>query len=151
MQLNKDEFELLRKIDNKNNLYQRELDKKLGFSLGKLNYCLKGLVNKGLVKLNNFKNNKNKLNYVYLLTPKGVSHKISQTINFMNLKFKEYEADPQTSPQEAANKVLEEMQETARSVFKNWEKASIEEAKRLYNIEIFTTGEELQQAFPEDL
>lgn len=67
------------------------------------------------------------------------------------LKFKEYEADPQTSPQEAANKVLEEMQETARSVFKNWEKASIEEAKRLYNIEIFTTGEELQQAFPEDL
>lgn len=91
MQLNKDEFELLRKIDNKNNLSQRELAKNLGFSLGKLNYCLKGLVNKGLVKLNNFKNNKNKLNYVYLLTPKGVSHKISQTINFMNLKFKEYD------------------------------------------------------------
>jgi len=67
------------------------------------------------------------------------------------LKFKEYEADPQTSPQEAANKVLEEMQETARSVFKDWEKESIEEAKRLYKIEIFTTGEELQQAFPEDL
>ena len=48
-------------------------------------------MNKGLVKLNNFKNNKNKLNYVYLLTPKGLSHKISQTINFMNLKFKEYD------------------------------------------------------------
>ena len=91
MQLNKDEFELLRKIDNKNNLSQRELAKNLGFSLGKLNYCLKGLVNKGLVKLNNFKNNKNKLNYVYLLTPKGFSHKISQTVNFMNLKFKEYD------------------------------------------------------------
>ena len=91
MQLNKDEFELLRKIDNKNNLSQRELAKNLGFSLGKLNYCLKGLVNKGLVKLNNFKNNKKKLNYVYLLTPKGLSHKISQTINFMNLKFKEYD------------------------------------------------------------
>ena len=91
MQLNKDEFELLRKIDNKNNLSQRELAKNLGFSLGKLNYCLKGLVNKGFVKLNNFKNNKNKLNYVYLITPKGFSQKVSQTINFMNLKFREYD------------------------------------------------------------
>jgi EPS-associated MarR family transcriptional regulator len=91
MQLNKDEFELLRKIDNKNNLSQRELAKNLGFSLGKLNYCLKGLVNKGFVKLNNFKNNKNKFNYVYLITPKGFTQKVSQTINFMNLKFREYD------------------------------------------------------------
>ena len=91
MQLNKDEFELLRKIDNRKNLSQRELAKNLGFSLGKLNYCLRGLVDKGLVKLYNFKNNKNKLNYVYLLTPKGFSHKVAQTINFMNLKFREYD------------------------------------------------------------
>ena len=91
MQLNKDEFELLRKIDNKNNLSQRELAKNLGFSLGKLNYCLKGLVNKGLVKLNNFKNNKNKLNYVYLLTPKGVTEKTILTFKFMERKLKEYD------------------------------------------------------------
>ncbi len=91
MQLNKDEFDLLRKIDNKNQYSQRQLAKNLGFSLGKLNYCLKGLVDKGFVKLNNFKNNKNKLNYVYLLTPKGLTHKISQTINFMNMKMQEYD------------------------------------------------------------
>ena len=88
---NIDEFNLMRKLKKNPNSTQRELADDLGFSLGKLNYCLRGLVDKGLVKLNNFKNNKNKLNYVYLLTPKGFSHKVAQTINFMNLKFREYD------------------------------------------------------------
>ena len=78
-------------INNKSKVSQRELAKNLGFSLGKLNYCLNGLIEKGFVKLNNFKNNKNKIGYVYLLTPKGVSEKVNQTVNFMNLKMKEYD------------------------------------------------------------
>ena len=63
----------------------------LGFSLGKLNYCLKALRQKGLIKIRNFKNNPNKLNYFYVLTPKGISEKTKLTINFMKRKFKEYE------------------------------------------------------------
>ena len=78
-----DEFNLMRSL-NKNPKYsQRELADDLGFSLGKLNYCLKALQKKGLVKINNFKNNKNKINYIYLLTPKGIAAKTKLTINFM--------------------------------------------------------------------
>ena len=60
--------------------------KELGFSLGKLNYCLKALKNKGLVKIENFTKNPNKLNYIYVLTPKGISKKTKLTINFMKKK-----------------------------------------------------------------
>ena len=63
----------------------------LGFSLGKLNYCLKALQQKGLIKLENFKKNPNKLNYFYVLTPKGITQKTFLTINFMNKKMKEYD------------------------------------------------------------
>ena len=59
--------------------------------MGKLNYTLKALKEKGLVKAENFKNNKNKKNYLYILTPKGISTKTKLTINFMNLKLKEYD------------------------------------------------------------
>ncbi len=86
-----DQFEVLRKIKNKPIATQRELAKELGFSLGKLNYCLKALKQKGLIKINNFKKNPNKLNYVYILTPKGISEKTKLTINFMKRKMKEYE------------------------------------------------------------
>ena len=86
-----DHFEVLRKIKNMPNSSQRELANNLGFSLGKLNYCLKELKKKGLVKIKNFKKNKNKLNYIYLLTPKGVSQKTHLTINFMKKKLKEYD------------------------------------------------------------
>ena len=58
--------------------------------MGKLNYCLKALQKKGLIKLNNFKNSKNKINYVYILTPRGLKQKTKLTINFMNRKIKEY-------------------------------------------------------------
>ena len=63
----------------------------LGFSLGKLNYCLKALEQKGLVKIKNFKNNPNKINYFYVLTPKGISEKTKLTINFMKKKMYEYD------------------------------------------------------------
>ena len=86
-----DHFEVLRKIYKKPNTSQRELANVLGFSLGKLNYCLKELNKKRLIKIQNFKKNPNKLNYIYILTPKGISAKTKLTINFMKLKMKEYD------------------------------------------------------------
>ena len=88
---NLDEFNLMRKLKNRPISTQRELADELGFSLGKLNYCLKALKKKGLVKINNFTNNKNKINYIYILTPKGISAKARLTINFMKQKMKEYD------------------------------------------------------------
>ena len=88
---NPDHFEILRKIKSKPNSSQRELANDLGFSLGKLNYCLNALKDKGLIKIKNFKKNPNKLGYVYILTPKGVTEKTKLTINFMKRKAKEYE------------------------------------------------------------
>ena len=88
---NIDDLNILRKIQNNPEVSQRELAKDLGFSLGKLNYCLQGLKDKGLVKIRNFRKNPNKLNYIYVLTPKGMSEKTKLTLNFMKRKFKEYE------------------------------------------------------------
>tara|TARA_B100000963_G_C22634835_1_gene677014 strand:- start:899 stop:1210 length:312 start_codon:yes stop_codon:yes gene_type:complete len=88
---NPDIFNLLRKISKKPKASQRELAKELGFSLGKLNYCLNELKLKGLLKIKNFKNNKNKLNYIYLITPRGISEKTRLTINFMKRKMREYD------------------------------------------------------------
>tara|TARA_Y100001958_G_C21139991_1_gene478941 strand:- start:140 stop:487 length:348 start_codon:yes stop_codon:yes gene_type:complete len=86
-----DKFNLLRAIGNKPGRSQRELSKDLGLSLGKINYCLKALREKGLIKIGNFSKNPNKLNYIYLLTPKGISSKTKLTINFMKRKMREYE------------------------------------------------------------
>ena len=86
-----DHFDLLRKIDNKPKSTQRDLAKELGFSLGKLNYCLKALKDKGLIKIKNFKINPQKINYIYVLTPKGISEKTKLTVNFMKRKMKEYD------------------------------------------------------------
>ena len=84
-------LDILRKIYSKEQHSQRKLAKDLSFSLGKLNYCLKSLKIKGLIKIKNFKNNKNKINYFYILTPKGISKKTKLTLNFMKRKFIEYE------------------------------------------------------------
>ena len=89
--LNKDQFEVLRKIQDKPITNQRELANKLGFSLGKINYCLKALHSKGLVKINNFKKNPEKINYLYILTPRGVAAKTQLTIMFMKRKMQEYD------------------------------------------------------------
>ena len=88
---NQDHFNVLRKIKSKPKSTQRELAEELGFSLGKLNYCLKALKNKGLIKLENFKKNPEKINYFYALTPKGFAEKTKLTINFMRRKMKEYD------------------------------------------------------------
>jgi len=88
---NQDHFQVLRKIKSKPNSSQRELAGELGFSLGKLNYCLKALKDKGLIKIKNFKKNPNKIGYVYILTPKGISTKTKLTLNFMKRKMQEYD------------------------------------------------------------
>ena len=88
---NLDHFEVLRKIKSKPNSSQRELASELGFSLGKLNYCLKSLKEKGLIKIKNFHKNPNKIGYAYILTPKGISEKTKLTLNFMKRKMKEYD------------------------------------------------------------
>ena len=89
-QIKEDHFNILREIDKKS-LSQRELAKETGVSLGKLNYCLKALKEKGLIKIKNFKQNPNKITYIYILTPKGISAKTKLTINFMRQKMFEYD------------------------------------------------------------
>ena len=91
MKDNPDHFNILRKIYINPNISQRILSKDLGLSLGKINYCLIALKNKGLIKINNFKKNQNKINYLYLLTRKGMSTKRDLTVKFMKLKMKEYD------------------------------------------------------------
>ena len=91
MDKKQDHFDLLRKIKERPASTQRELASELGFSLGKLNYCLKSLKKKGHIKLKNFQNNKNKINYVYILTPMGIATKTKLTVNFMKRKMKEYD------------------------------------------------------------
>ena len=86
---NQDHFEVLRKIQKKPDTTQRELAGELGFSLGKLNYCIKALQEKGLLKLENFKKNPKKINYFYVLTPKGIAEKTKLTVNFMKRKMME--------------------------------------------------------------
>lgn len=83
-------FQILRKIDKKPNSTQRELANDLGISLGKLNYCIAALKKKGLIKIQNFKKNPNKINYLYILTPRGIAMKTNMTIDFMKKKIQEY-------------------------------------------------------------
>tara|TARA_B110000008_G_scaffold267869_1_gene295389 strand:+ start:849 stop:1187 length:339 start_codon:yes stop_codon:yes gene_type:complete len=91
--MNKDDIrlDLLRKLELNPEYTQRELAKEMGVSLGKINYCMKKLIEKGWIKLSNFSNNPNKVNYIYLLTPKGIEQKARLTFSFLAIKLKEYE------------------------------------------------------------
>jgi len=84
-------YKILKRLESEPEISQRELAKEMGISLGKMNYCLKALVEKGLVKVNNFRNSQNKKGYVYLLTPKGVEEKAIITLAFLKFKMAEYE------------------------------------------------------------
>jgi len=87
-----DQFEVLRKIDKKPQTSQREMAEELGFSLGKLNYCLQALKQKGLVKIKNFQKKPDKVVYIqYIITPKGISERTKLTLDFMKRKMKEYD------------------------------------------------------------
>jgi len=91
MKKKQDHFNVLRGVDKNPKSSQRKLAEELGFSLGKLNYCLKALQKKGFIKIENFKKNPKKINYIYVLTPKGISEKTKLTLNFMKSKMKEYD------------------------------------------------------------
>ena len=84
-------YSLLKTLEENPGLSQRDLAKKLGVSLGKINYCLNALVEKGSLKINNFRNSENKLAYAYLLTPRGVEQKARLTVQFLKRKMQEYE------------------------------------------------------------
>ena len=84
-------FRLMKLVQDNPDLSQREMAKALGISFGGLNYCLNALIDKGLVKMQNFSLNKNKFGYVYLLTPTGMTAKAALTTNFLNRKMDEYE------------------------------------------------------------
>ena len=84
------EYLVLKKLENNPRLTQRELSVELGLSLGKTNYVIKALVDKGWLKLNNFKRSDNKLGYIYLLTPRGISGKTILARNFLMRKSEEY-------------------------------------------------------------
>lgn len=84
-------YGLLKTLEDNPSLSQRDLAKRLGISLGKVNFCLNALVEKGCLKVNNFRNSDNKLAYAYLLTPRGVDEKARITVRFLKCKMQEYE------------------------------------------------------------
>ena len=85
-------FRIMRILQENPDLTQRELADQLGMSVGGLNYCLNALIDKGLVKMQNFSSSKNKFKYVYLLTPMGIAEKVALTTRFLSRKMEEYES-----------------------------------------------------------
>ena len=86
------QYQILKSLEQDSRSTQRQLSNDLGVSLGKVNYCIKSLIEKGLIKVNNFRNNKNKIQYSYLLTPKGIEEKSKLTLDFIRIKTQEYDA-----------------------------------------------------------
>src|SRR5690554_3859687 len=84
-------YKVLKLLAENPNLSQRDLARELGISLGKVNYCIQALIEKGMVKAGNFKSSQNKQAYAYLLTPKGIEDKAKVTARFLNRKLAEYE------------------------------------------------------------
>ena len=84
-------YKLLKLIESEPHLSQRDIAQKMGVSLGKTNYCLKALIDKGFIKFQNFYNNKKKSNYIYCLTPHGIEEKAAVTYRFLQRKISEYE------------------------------------------------------------
>ena len=91
MRNDQDNLNVLRKIQKRPDSTQREFARELGFSLGKFNYCIKALQQKGFIKIENFKKNPTKINYLYALTPQGIAEKTKLTVNFMKKTMSEYD------------------------------------------------------------
>jgi EPS-associated MarR family transcriptional regulator len=85
------QFQILKSLERDSRPTQRQLSNDLGVSLGKINYCLKSLIKKGFIKVNNFRNSHNKVQYSYLLTPKGIEEKANLTLDFIRIKTQEYD------------------------------------------------------------
>jgi EPS-associated MarR family transcriptional regulator len=86
------QYKILKRLQDDPNISQRDLARELDMSLGKVNYCMKGLINKGWVKVKNFRKSNNKLAYAYLLTPHGMEEKARVTLSFLKLRVSQYEA-----------------------------------------------------------
>jgi EPS-associated MarR family transcriptional regulator len=84
-------YRILKYISENPNASQRQLARELGVSVGKVNYCLRALIGKGLLKMRNFQNNQDKSAYLYVLTPKGIEEKIKVTYDFLRRKISEYD------------------------------------------------------------
>ena len=84
-------LDLLRRLESNPEYTQRELSKEMGVSLGKVNYCMKKLTEKGFLKLTNFSHSSNKMVYSYLLTPQGIEQKARLTTSFLKIKIEEFE------------------------------------------------------------
>ena len=91
MKSDQDQFNVLRSLDKEKNISQRKLASRLGYSLGKLNYLINALKKKGFIKINRFKKNKEKIGYIYILTPSGIAKRTKYALTFMKKKMKEYE------------------------------------------------------------
>lgn len=85
-------YKILKTLESNPEISQRDLARALGVSLGRVNYCLKALIEKGLLKAANFRNSQNKLAYMYLLTPSGIEEKSQMTAQFLKIKLQEYAA-----------------------------------------------------------
>ncbi len=89
--MNESHFKTLRELSTEGTITQRELSRRLGLSLGSINYIIRALMEKGYIKAQRFKNSNNKLGYIYILTPEGMKQKLKQTKIFMKRKLEEYE------------------------------------------------------------
>ena len=89
--INDQDYMVMRHINDTKKISQREISQSLNISLGKVNYILKALINKGIIKARNFTNSKNKRAYAYYLTPKGLQEKARLTVSFFDRKSKEYD------------------------------------------------------------
>ena len=89
--ISEESLELMHILEKNPYLTQRQLSKEIGSSIGKVNYCLKGLIDIGYIKVDNFKNSNNKLNYAYILTPKGIRQKIDITKKYIEKKIQEHD------------------------------------------------------------
>lgn len=99
-------YQLLKKIADNPEASQRELAKMIGISVGKTNYCMRALINAGLIKAGNFSRSRRKLNYIYILTPKGITEKTAVTLRFLRFKqieFKKLEKEIKRLKREATN------------------------------------------------
>jgi EPS-associated MarR family transcriptional regulator len=85
------EFQILKSLEQYSRPTQRQLSNELGVSLGRVNYCLKSLIEKGFIKVDNFRNSNNKTQYSYLLTLKGIKEKAKLTLDFIRIKTQEYD------------------------------------------------------------
>jgi EPS-associated MarR family transcriptional regulator len=109
-------YRLLKVLSQDSNLSQRDMAKRMGISLGKVNYCISELAKKGLIKVNRFKSAKNKIPYTYMLTPIGLEEKATLTVTFLKRKLSEYE-EIKRQIKELAGEVGEDRVEVIQKLF----------------------------------